>query len=91
MCTMLAGVFVVMGMLIRAVRVLVRVMMVVGMAVLVRVFMRVRHPIMRVLMGVGVAVNVRMRMIMFVFAFHVLPPSVFDASSGVNGREEICS
>ena len=71
LCTMLASVYVVMGMLISAVRVLVRMMMVVGVAVLVRVFMRVCYPIMRVLMGMGMAVDVRMRMIMFVFAFHV--------------------
>lgn len=90
--TMLAGVLVVVRMLIRAMRVLVCVMMVVGMAVLVRVLMRMRHTIlMGVFMRMRVAVDVLMRMVVFVFTFHVSPRtpfSILDASSGLSVIEK---
>ncbi len=93
MVAMLASVYVVMGMLISAVRVLVRMMMVVGVAMLVRVLMGMCYTIIvRVLMGMSMAVDVLMGMIVFVFAFHVSPfcsaLSVLDANSGVNGTSQ---
>lgn len=90
MSAMFPGMLVVVGMLVRAMRVLVCVLMVVDVAVLVLVFMGMRHPIMGVLMRMNVAVSMFMRMIVFVFAFHVSPHAIsqpLDANSVADGTE----
>jgi hypothetical protein len=87
---MFPGMLVVVRMLVRAMRVLVCVLMVVDVAVLVLVFMGMRRPIMGVLMRMNVAVSMLMRMIVFVFAFHVSPRATsqpLDANPVADGTE----
>ena len=85
--TMFAGMLVIMGLLICAMRVLVSVMMVVCMVMFVRVFMSMRHPVvMRVLMRMSVAVNVLMRVIVFDYCLG-LPNKEFRLSVARSFRD----
>ena len=87
MRAVLAGVLMVMGMRITAVRVFMCVLVLVRMAVGVRVFVRVRHAIMRMFVDVSMRMRVFVGMGVLVFSLHGLPPSKgpaaeLDAGSG---------
>ena len=90
---MLAAMLVVMAMLVCPMGVLVSVLMVVYVTVLVRVFMAIGHPVMGVFVRMGVGVVMLVRVIVFVFAFHLSPQTKsqpLDAHSAASATES-CS
>ncbi len=90
---MLVVMLVVMAMLVYGMGVLVGMLMVVYVAVLVRVFMAMGYSLVGVLVRMAVGVVMLVRVIVFVFAFHLSPqtrPQPLDAHSAASATES-CS